>query len=49
VIFAGKGEVFKISHTALSRKCFAEGAVFAAKWVCGKKPGLYSMGDVLGI
>jgi len=49
VIFAGKGEIFKISHTALSRKCFAEGAVFAAKWVCGKKPALYSMGDVLGI
>jgi 4-hydroxy-tetrahydrodipicolinate reductase len=28
---------------------FARGAVRAAKWVIGKKPGLYDMQDVLGL
>jgi 4-hydroxy-tetrahydrodipicolinate reductase len=28
---------------------FARGAVYAALWARGKKPGLYSMADVLGL
>lgn len=49
VIFAGDNEVITIGHSALSRAAFAEGAVFAASWLIGKKPGLYSMRDVLGL
>ena len=49
VIFAGDNEVVTIGHSALSREAFAEGAVFAASWLIGKKPGLYSMRDVLGL
>lgn len=49
VIFAGNHEVITIGHRALSREAFAEGAVFAAFWIIGKAPGLYSMRDVLGL
>ena len=34
---------------AHSRQIFAKGAVRAAEWVCGQKPGIYSMDDVLGL
>jgi 4-hydroxy-tetrahydrodipicolinate reductase len=40
-------EVLKIEHRALNRQVFAQGALKAAKWILDKKPGLYSMGDVL--
>ena len=40
VLFAGKGERIEITHRAHSRDTFAAGAVRAAKWVVGKKPGL---------
>jgi 4-hydroxy-tetrahydrodipicolinate reductase len=49
VMFAGKGERIEITHRAHSRDTFAAGAVRAAKWVVGKKPGLYDMQDVLGL
>ncbi len=49
VLFAGKGERIEITHRAHSRDTFAAGAIRAAKWVVGKKPGLYDMGDVLGL
>ncbi|HUJ17061.1 MAG TPA: 4-hydroxy-tetrahydrodipicolinate reductase [Nitrospirota bacterium] len=49
VLFAGKGERIEITHRAHSRDTFAAGAVRAAKWVVGKKPGLYDMMDVLGL
>jgi len=48
VIFAGEGETIEISHRASDRGLFARGAVKAALWGKGKKPGLYSMADVLG-
>lgn len=48
VIFAGKDEVVTFSHTAYSKAIFAKGAVQAAKFLAGKKPGLYSMADVIG-
>jgi 4-hydroxy-tetrahydrodipicolinate reductase len=49
VLFAGKGERIELTHRAHSRDTFAAGAVRAAKWVVGKKPGLYDMMDVLGL
>ncbi|MFO1184723.1 MAG: 4-hydroxy-tetrahydrodipicolinate reductase [Bauldia sp.] len=49
VILAGEGEVVEISHRAFDRAIFARGAVRAVLWGRGKKPGLYSMADVLGL
>jgi 4-hydroxy-tetrahydrodipicolinate reductase len=49
VIFAADGERIEISHKASSRQIFAKGAVRAARWACGRPPGLYSMKDVLGL
>jgi 4-hydroxy-tetrahydrodipicolinate reductase len=49
VLFAGNSERIEIKHTAHSRQIFAKGAVRAAEWVCGQKPGIYSMDDVLGL
>lgn len=49
VLFAGLGERIEISHKASSRMTFARGAVRAAGWLAGRKPGLYGMDDVLGL
>lgn len=49
VILAGQGERVVLSHHAEDRAIFARGAVKAALWARGKKPGLYSMLDVLGL
>lgn len=49
VIFAAEGERIEITHKAASRAVFARGAVRAALWTQGRKPGLYSMRDVLGL
>ncbi|OGS44168.1 MAG: 4-hydroxy-tetrahydrodipicolinate reductase [Elusimicrobia bacterium RIFOXYD2_FULL_34_15] len=49
VIFAGPGERIEITHRAHSRETFAAGAIKAAKWIVDKKPGLYTMQDVLGL
>lgn len=49
VIFAGSGERIELAHRAEDRGIFARGAVRAALWGRGRKPGLYSMADVLGI
>ncbi len=48
VIFAGKGERIELTHRAHSRDAFAKGALDAAKFLIGKKPGLYTMADVIG-
>jgi 4-hydroxy-tetrahydrodipicolinate reductase len=48
VIFAADGERVEITHRAGSREIFARGAVKSVLWAAGKKPGLYSMRDVLG-
>ncbi|MDD5065158.1 MAG: 4-hydroxy-tetrahydrodipicolinate reductase [Phycisphaerae bacterium] len=48
-IFSTLGETVTLNHTAHSRDTFAAGALRAARWLVGKKPGLYSMADVLGI
>ncbi|HEX8045663.1 4-hydroxy-tetrahydrodipicolinate reductase [Rhizobium sp.] len=49
VIFAGEGERLTLSHSAGDRSLFARGALQAALWARDKKPGLYSMLDVLGL
>lgn len=49
VIMAGPGERITLTHNAEDRGIFARGAVRAALWAHGKKPGLYSMRDVLGL
>ena len=49
VIFAGEGERIELTHRAGDRSIFARGAVTAALWGHGRKPGLYSLHDVLGI
>lgn len=49
VTFAALGERVEITHKASSRMTFAGGAVRAASWIEGKKAGLYSMQDVLGL
>lgn len=46
VIFALKDEVIEIRHTAYSKKIFAKGAIEAALWLNGKKPGFYPIEDV---
>ena len=48
VIFAGKDEVITFTHTAYSKAIFAKGAIQAANFLAGKKPGLYTMTDVIG-
>ncbi|MBK1870935.1 4-hydroxy-tetrahydrodipicolinate reductase [Taklimakanibacter albus] len=49
VMFAGPDERIELTHRAASRDLFARGAVRATLWAQDKKPGLYSMADVLGL
>ncbi len=49
VLFAAEGELVTLSHSARDRSIFARGAVAAAVWARGQKPGYYSMLDVLGL
>jgi 4-hydroxy-tetrahydrodipicolinate reductase len=49
VIFAGSGERLELAHRAEDRGIFARGAVKAALWGHGRKPGHYNMADVLGL
>ena len=48
VWFLADGERLELTHRASSRDNFARGAVRAARFVVGRKPGLYDMQDVLG-
>ncbi len=49
LIFASGSEHIALTHRAFDRRTFATGAVRAAMWVSGRKSGLYSMMDVLGM
>ncbi len=49
VMFAGPSERIELVHKAEDRMIFASGALHAALWARGQKPGLYSMADVLGL
>ncbi len=49
VSFMAEGERIELPHKASSRDAFAKGALLAAKFVAGKKSGLFTMHDVLGL
>jgi 4-hydroxy-tetrahydrodipicolinate reductase len=47
VIFAGNDEIIEINHSATSKDIFGIGALRAARFLYGKKPGLYDMNDLI--
>jgi 4-hydroxy-tetrahydrodipicolinate reductase len=50
LIVAGPYEMLRIEHTAFSRSVFAQGALYAAEWICKQNENkIYSMEDVLGL
>ncbi len=49
VVLAGAGERLELTHRAEDRAIFARGAIKAALWARDKKPGQYTMADVLGL
>lgn len=49
IIFAAPGETLELVHKGTSRDSYALGALMAAKFLTGKKPGRYTMADVLGL
>lgn len=49
VVFATEGERIELTHRADDRAIFARGAVRAALWLAGQKPGRYTMDQVLDI
>ena len=48
VYLLGDGERLELTHRASNRDLFAHGALRAARFLAGKKPGRYSIADVLG-
>jgi 4-hydroxy-tetrahydrodipicolinate reductase len=49
ILFGMLGETIELTVRASNRDCYASGALPAAKFLVGKKPGLYGMNDVLGL
>jgi len=47
ILFSSGKETITLDHEAFDRALYSEGAFTAAKWLMSKKPGLYSMRDVL--
>ena len=47
VKFSNKKEIISLNHEAFDRALYSEGALTAAEWLIRKKPGLYSMRDLL--
>ena len=47
VIFSSGKEIITLNHEAFDRALYSEGALSAAKWLVKKKPGLYSMRDLM--
>ena len=47
--FASLGERLELTHVATNRDTFGRGALRAAKWLAGQKPGRYAIADMLGI
>jgi len=47
VTFSSGKEIIKLNHEAFDRTLYSDGALTAAKWLINKKPGLYSMRDLL--
>ena len=49
VMFSALGETVELRHKAHNRDTFVRGALHAARWLTGRKPGMYSMFDVLAL
>ncbi len=50
LVIAGPHEMLRIEHTAFSRNVFAQGALYAAEWICKQnEPRIYTMEDVLNL
>ena len=47
ITFSSGKEIIKLNHEAFDRSLYSDGALTAAKWLISKKPGLYSMRDLL--
>ena len=47
VLFSSGKEVISLDHEAFDRSLYSEGALSAANWLSNKKPGLYSMRNIL--
>ena len=47
VLFSSGKEIIKLNHEAFDRALYSEGALTAANWLMKKKPGLYSMRDLM--
>ncbi|MDB9810927.1 4-hydroxy-tetrahydrodipicolinate reductase [Candidatus Pelagibacter sp.] len=47
VSFSSGKEIIKLNHEAFDRALYSDGALTAAKWINKKRPGLYSMRDLL--
>ena len=47
VAFSSGKEIIKLNHEAFDRSLYSDGALIAAKWLINKRPGLYSMRDLL--
>jgi 4-hydroxy-tetrahydrodipicolinate reductase len=47
IVFESDVDRLELFHSAKTRDIFVKGALLAAKWIVDKKPGLYSMDDVL--
>ena len=47
VLFSSGKEIIKLNHEAFDRTLYSEGALSAASWLMKKKPGLYSMRDLM--
>jgi 4-hydroxy-tetrahydrodipicolinate reductase len=49
IVFGLLGETLELGVRATNRDCYAHGALAAAKFLAGKRPGMYTMNDVLGL
>ena len=47
VLFSSGKEIIKLNHEAFDRALYSEGALTAANWLVKKRPGLYSMRDLM--
>ena len=47
VRFSSGKDIIRLNHESFDRALYSEGALTAAKWLVNKKPGLYTMRDLL--
>ncbi|MCC6315966.1 MAG: 4-hydroxy-tetrahydrodipicolinate reductase [Thermomicrobiales bacterium] len=46
IVFSGEGDEVRVSHRAFGRRAYADGALRAAAWLIGQRPGLYGPADL---